>query len=347
MKKKVINLLKYVLVLGIAGLLLWFALKGQDINMVKDQIRHANFNWIILSLLIGLVSHVSRSLRWKMLIKPLGYNPRFINIFFAVFIGYFANLAVPRLGEVSKCGVLKKYEKIPINKLLGTMIVERAIDLLSLAICVAILIAFEFGRLSEFFKTRILEGELLSKFENNGLLITLALTGLVLIIGLFIILYKKFKHIKFFVKIRDLVMGMWEGIKSVKNVQNIPLFIFHSVFIWVLYFLMTYVALFSIEGTYDLDPIAGFATFVFGSFGMAAPVQGGIGAYHWLVIETLQYFDVAKSSAKSFAILMHGSQTFMIIIFGFISLILLPFINKSKNGKEGIASDREKNIQPN
>jgi glycosyltransferase 2 family protein len=334
LKKKLVSSIKFILFVAIGGFLLWLAFRGQDVSRVKTSIQNANYFWIILSLLLGLISHISRTIRWKMLIKPLGYNPRFINVFFAVFVGYFANLAFPRLGEVSKCGILKRYEDIPINKLLGTMIVERTLDLLSLFVFVVIIIFLEFDKLHSFFMEKILKNMILDKFENSGMAIVLFLVSILILVGIFILLYKRFKHKNFFMKVKNLVYGMWEGIKSIRMIKNKPLFIFHSVLIWSLYYLMTYVAMFSMKAIAGLGAVVGLAAFVFGSFGMAAPVQGGIGAYHELVSKTLQFYNVDSTDALGFATLMHGSQTFMIIIFGFLSLILLPIINnKVKHAK--------------
>ena len=283
--------------------------------------------WIGLTLIIGLASHISRAIRWRMLIIPLGYRPKLLNTFMAVMVGYFANLAFPRLGEVTKCGILKQYEGIPINRLLGTMIVERAVDLLCLLLCLVLVVALEFNLLSDFFLDWIfypLAGKVMD--SQMGLVIAGAVfVGLVI---LFFVLRPRFRHSGFYIKLRDLAYGVLEGARTIGRMKNKGAFIFHSVLIWGLYFLMSYVALFAFTGTESLGATAALAVFVFGSFGMVAPVQGGIGAYHLMASKTLELFQVTQIDALAYAFVMHGGQTFLLIVVGFLSLIILPVLNK-------------------
>ena len=332
MKKQLLTYLKFGLFLAFGGLLLYLAVRGQDIDKIKEAFRQANYSWVALSMLLGVISHISRTIRWNMLIRPLGYKPKFYNTFFAVMIGYFANIAFPRLGEVSKCGILNKYEKIPVNKLLGTMIVERSMDLLSLIAVFVFLIIFQFGKLSSFLDEYIFS-PLYSKVTGNWLFLVAFVLGLLLLLLLVIIFFNRIKRFPFYIKVSELIIGMWQGIKSVRDIQNKGAFIFHSIFIWVMYFAMTYVVFFALDGTAELGFWAALAVFVMGSIGMVAPAPGGLGPYHFMASETLILYGVVGEVAVAFAFIIHTAQTVMIIIAGFLSLILLPALN-SKSADE-------------
>lgn len=315
--------------------MLWLAIKGYDIKAIQKNILEADKWWIGLTLLLGLASHYSRAIRWRMLIQPLGFNPSIRNTFMAVLIGYFANLAFPRLGEVTKCGMLKKYEGIPINRLLGTMIVERAVDLLCLLFCLGLLFALEFRLLKGFFMDSVYLplAEVVAKSQYG-----LAIAGGVfaLLVLVFFLLRPRLRAMGLYIKIRDLAFGILDGIRSIGQMKNKGAFIFHSVLIWSLYFLMSYVGLKAFAGTASLGATVGLAVFVMGSFGMVAPVQGGIGAYHFMAISTLALYNVDGEVSRAYAVAMHGSQTLMLVVLGFISLVLLPILNKpvAKPGPE-------------
>ncbi len=333
MNKKIRTFLQYSFFILLAGVLLWLAFRGIAFEAIKEALRSANYWWILLSVVLGIVSHISRSIRWNMLIKPLGYTPRLINTFFAVMIGYFANLAFPRLGELSKCEILRRYEGVPINKLLGTMIVERAADLLSLIILMGVVIVFEFHFLKETIMTYLVD-PVLGTMQSNGKTLLLLGVALLLLFAAGIWLLRKFRHIPLFIRIRELAVGFAEGLKSIGKMENAWAFVFHSIFIWGLYYTMTYVAFFAFAETAHLGLMAGLVVFVFGSIGMVMPLPGGIGSYHSLVRLALSLYAVPAATAAAFATAIHAGQTFGIILFGFLSLILLPVINDKKAAVE-------------
>lgn len=329
MKKKLLSTLKFVLFLAFGGFLLWLVLRGQDIGQIKVYIKSANFWWIGLSVLLGLLSHISRSIRWNLLIQPLGYSPKLYNTFMAVMVGYFANLAFPRLGEVSKCVALKQYERVPINKLLGTMIVERASDLIMLIAFLVATLVFEFRTLSDFFMENI-AGGFADKFSSKS--DSLLLYGIILAIMVVggIIVWRIFRRSNLAYRLRDLMAGFVEGLKSIGKMKNKWHFIFHSLFIWAMYYMMTYTALFAFTDTAHLGLMAAMAIFVFGSLGMVAPVQGGIGAFHFMtVLVLMDVYSIDKSPSTAFAFVVHAAQTFLVIILGFFSLIILPIVNRN------------------
>jgi rfaE bifunctional protein nucleotidyltransferase chain/domain len=326
-KQRILSSAKFLFFLALGGVLLWLAISGQDFDQVISSMQDSSLLWIGLSVLLGIISHISRAVRWNILIQPLGYRPRLLNTFMAVMIGYFANLAFPRLGEVSKCVALKRYEGVPVNKLLGTMIVERAVDLVSLLTVTGLLLLLQFSVLRQFFGEYIVQPLQEKVSASSNSLLWLGVAAIVLALVATVIgrqlIRRGVGH-----KVKELMAGFIEGLKSVGKMQDKWWFLFHSVLIWLLYYLMTYVALLALGATNHLGLLAGLAVFVFGSFGMVAPVQGGIGAYHYMAKETLKIYGVPETDALAFAFLIHSAQTLMIIVLGFASVIGLPLLNK-------------------
>lgn len=336
MNQKLLTVLKFTIFLGIGIFLLWLAVKGQDLNRILEASKTANFTWIAFSMLLGFSCLFIRALRWNLLIRPLNYQPRIINTFFAVLTGYFANLAFPRLGEVSKCGVLNKYEKIPIDRLLGTMIVERSFDMLALLVLLITIVIFQFHVLGDFINSNLLPS-LKGKMGGAGRLLLYASVVFGLALIFIILLRKKLIKLKIIQKLIGLFKGIWHGIKSVKELKSVWAFLFQTILIWVLYFLMAYVGFYAFSATRHLSLWAGLAVLVFGSLGFVVPVQGGIGAYHYMASKTLIAYGIASDEALAYAFLLHGAQTIMMIFFGFVSLILLPLVNKKH--EESIPTD--------
>lgn len=324
-----------------AGILLWLAFRNQDVEKLRESLRNANYWWILLSMILGLISHLSRAIRWNMLIRPLGFNPRLINTFCAVMVGYFANLAFPRLGEITKCGILRKYEDVPINKLLGTMIIERAADLVTLTLLMIAVFIFEFALLKNYFVEHIAKPLEQGVTSNSTTLIVTTIAFLLVITGS-ILLFRRFRHLPIFIKIRELIIGFVEGLKTIKSLNNFWTFLFHSLFIWALYYTMTYIAFFAFVETEHLGLMTGLVVFVFGSIGMVLPLPGGLGSYHILVQKTLMLYNIGRAPAIAYATLVHAAQTFGIILLGFVSLLLLPVINRKRNAAKSMDLDIEK-----
>ncbi len=281
-------------------------------------------------MLFGLLSHFSRAMRWNLLIEPLGYRPKVLNTFFAVMVMYLANLAFPRFGEVSRVGILKKYEKIPFRKLLGTVIIERTSDFFMTFIFLGIVLLTQLDVIIEFFRKN---PELSKKLDNLPSVTSLIIIGIVFIIillALFVLIKKYFSKNIFFLKIADFLKQIIEGVKTIKNMEKKYAFIAHTIFIWIMYFMMLYIVFYTYESMSQLTILMGLTVMVMGSFGMIAPVQGGIGAWHFMTIETLIIYGINTSEAKIFALIMHGSMTLMLIVAGFLSLIALPIYNKNR-----------------
>jgi uncharacterized protein (TIRG00374 family) len=330
--------LRIIFFLGIGGFFIWLFLHNLTPGQKSDilfSLKIANYWWIILAIILGIISHFSRTLRWKMLLEPIGYNPKTYNVFFAVFIGYLANLALPRLGEVSRCGVLQRYEKIPFSKSFGTVITERAIDMTVFALMFFLNIFAQRAILYGYIEKQIyqpLEAKLSPGINFEGSITRISIIAFVLVLALLIIFRRVILLSKPYQKITSMIKGFWLGIISVTKLKNPWLFVFHSLFIWFMYLLMSWVVFMSLPGTRDLGLDAGLSVLLFGTIGIII-VQGGIGIYPAIVAETLLVYDTPSTTGYATGWLIWSAQTLMMLIAGSVSMILLPIFNRRKHEK--------------
>jgi glycosyltransferase 2 family protein len=338
LKNKISTIARFLFFLGIGIFFIWLFMRNLTHDQKKEimlSFRHADYAWIVFAVVLGILSHFIRSLRWKMLMEPMGYIPRTSNVFFAVMIGYLANLALPRLGEVSRCGILTRYEKIPFTKSFGTVITERAVDMMMFIILFFTTIYIQSDRLSSYIQTRVYD-PLASKLHfpiDFSLFFVVASIGTgVILLAAIILLWRMFRRSAFLQKIKSQILGFLEGIKSLYSIKQPLLFIFYSLAIWVLYLLMAYFVFYSLPDTAILGLEAGLGVLIFGSIGIMV-VQGGIGIYPAIVAETLILYSINKTTGYAMGWLIWSSQTLPIIILGILSLVLLPFLNKPTNVK--------------
>jgi hypothetical protein len=268
---------------------------------------------------------MSRAIRWKYTIQPLGKTPGFWNSFFTVMIGYVANLALPRLGEVTRPGLLAKYEGLPFNKLFGTIVAERVADLLILASIMAGIVLVEFDMLKELLFGYMEQG---TGNISIGKIVTIALVGMIGLAGFFFFMLSKSNN-PIFQKIRELLRGIFEGLISILKMENKGYFLLHTVFIWIMYIGMFWVCFFCLEETSNV-PLAGVvASFVMGSLAIVF-VQGGLGVFPLAIMNTLLLYGVSKSGALALGWILWTSQTLMVIVLGVASIPLLRFVNRNK-----------------
>ncbi len=307
-----------------------------DVKKTFSEIKNANLWWLGLSILVSLFAFVSRAYRWNLLIEPLGYKPSLKNTTAALMVGYLANFAVPRLGEVSRCGALSTAEKVPFDKLLGTVIVERVIDVLSLLIIIIITVAVQFDQVKNFFFEKFVYGvkDKAYSIMHAVWFMPVAIGGLVIVTIVVIYFMRSKATSTLMVKIRALLKGIVEGVKSVQNLRSVPLFLFHTIFIWTMYFFMAYFGFFALNATSGLGWQAGLMSLVAGGMGMSAPVQGGIGAYHYMVSQALYIYKIAINDGLAYAIMMHGSQFLVVILFGAVGYVVLWFGNKKRENAD-------------
>lgn len=327
--------LKYTISLAVAGGLFWYVYKDLDMASSIAKLKGANYSWVFLSMFLAVISHLFRAYRWNLILEPAGSKPTLSRTFVAVMVGYLANLVVPRMGEVSRCGVLKKTEGIPMTVSIGTVVAERVIDLISLMLIIFIGFMIEFDRLNEFL-SGFLYGKAQSLGENLLLLYILAGVACLGIVVLFLIarLFKeKIKKNSLFLKIRAFMREIIAGFMSIRRVKSPAIFWFCTTMIWFLYFLMSYVMMFALSATSALGVGAGIALLIMGGLGMSAPVQGGIGTYHALVTAVLVLYGIQEADGQVFAFLLHSSQTLLVIFLGSISLVLTLVVKKQPKQK--------------
>ncbi len=315
-------------------LLLWFAFRNINIKNLAEGLKNANYWWLLLSVLFGFFAFVSRARRWVILINPLGYNPSLINSFFALMTGYLANLALPRVGEITRCVALGKKEKIPVDQLVGTVVIERTIDFISLLIIMVIMLFTSGDLISQFFKESILiplQEKVFSLFGSVWILWVILITFSALVLFLLIRYKKNLKKIRFFAKMFGLARGIINGLKTITNLRRKWEFVFHTIFIWLNYALMTWVVVFALESTSHLTFGNSIFLLVIGGLAMSAPVQSGMGAFHYIISRGLAFVEGVKiEDGLVYALLSHESQLIFVVIIGAISFFMIFH----HNGKE-------------
>ncbi|MGB3774432.1 MAG: lysylphosphatidylglycerol synthase transmembrane domain-containing protein [Leeuwenhoekiella sp.] len=318
------KLLKTIVPLALGVFLIWYSLDSatpEQRATLWENIKNAEPGWIILSLTFGILSHLSRAYRWQFMLEPLGYTPAFANRFMAVMIAYLANLGVPRSGEVLRGATLTTYEKIPFEKAFGTIISERIADLIMLLLVVALALLLQSDDLFAFLKEKNI-----NPLFTVGVIVVL----LALLFGFFKLL--KMSQHTFAIKLRKFVSGLLEGMRSILQMEHKAAFIFHTVFIWVMYVLMFWVIKFTVPEIENAGFGVILAAFVVGSFSISA-TNGGIGVYPIAIGALLLVFDISKASGEAFGWILWGAQTLLVVVLGALSFIILPIYNNKRNRK--------------
>lgn len=264
--------------------------------------------------------------------KPMGYKTGFWNVFMSLMIGYFANLAIPRLGEVTRCGFLAKYESVPFQKGFGTVIAERAFDLLCYIVLFFLNLLLQYDVLAGYVNEKIYQ-PLAQKFTfiGKGYLLYSAIAAVLLVVVLFFLFRHKLEKYKLYKKIAGIIKDFIDGLKSLTKIKQPGLFLIYTLGIWILYFLMTYLCFFSISGMAGLSMLSALSVLVLGTIGIMV-VQGGVGIYPAIVAETLVLYGAVSTKAYALGWLIWSAQTVALIIAGIASLIILPLVNKQKHG---------------
>ncbi|GHA35739.1 membrane protein [Salinimicrobium marinum] len=301
--------------------LIWYSLSSATAEERQELWRNivlADSKWIWLSVLFGILSHLSRAYRWKYLLEPLGYYPRLANSFMAVMAGYLANMGIPRSGEVLRGATITTYEKVPFEKAFGTIVSERIADLVMLLLIVIFSLLLQTDTILSYFND-----ENINPFWSFGIFFILVLLG---IIALRII---KSSDWPIFIKVRNFARGLLEGMRSILKMRQKGAFIFHTVFIWLMYVLMFYVVKFTIPETVSLSWAAVMAAFIVGTFAIST-TSGGIGVYPVAMGAVLLLFGINQQAGEAFGWIVWGSQTLLTLVLGGLSLIFLPIINRKK-----------------
>jgi len=334
LKRTLGQILKIVAFLALGVLLLYFAFRGVAFDELAQTLNRVNFWWIGLSLLFAAISFFSRARRWILLIEPLGFKPSFRNTYHSLMIGYLSNYALPRLGELTRCVTLGKREKIPVDSLIGTVIVERLIDLVMLLLIMLILLFSWMEKFGTFFKNQVyapMEEKFIEVFGGAWVFWLILCAFLVIVSGLIYFFRKILVRFPLIRKIKDILTGVVSGLKTIYRMKRKWEFLLHSVLIWFLYILMTWVVVFSLEELSGLTFVDGMFLLVIGGLGMSAPVTAGFGAYHWITSRGLMVvYDFSLETGSAYAILAHESNSLLTIVLGALSYTLLMTSRKKR-----------------
>lgn len=325
MKKILLTILRYVIFLGLGVAIIFYtfnSLSVQDKEEMLSSIKSVRVLLLLPILVVGFFSHYFRALRWKLLLEPLNIHPSTTNVTFAVLIGYFTNLILPRAGEVAKCTVLARYEKVPADKMVGTILAERAFDV----VCLAVIIVLAFG----------MQGHVLGSFIHEHLAnassktksVLLGVLGLIALIIVLVIVYRRNKGNK----VGGFIENMGHGVKSILHMKKRWEFLGYTILIWIMYMLQIYIGFKCLPATDHLNMLAAFVVLVFGSFGMIF-TQGGIGAYPVAVAGILLAYNIDHNIGLAFGWVAWAVQTGIIIILGTIAFIFLPIYNRNYHAK--------------
>jgi uncharacterized protein (TIRG00374 family) len=329
LKKKALNILKYLLFAGGGVFLLYKVLEGQDFDSFLAIVDDTKWAYILLSVLCGYIAFVSRGIRWMQLLRPMGMDFKTIHAINAINFGYFANLLIPRIGEVARCTILGKKVGAPVDKLLGTVILERVIDTL-LLMCLFATVALL--KADDFF---VFLGENVVLPSTNKLIV-FGVSGVVLLVAvaLFFRRWRKRTTWAPLLKLIEWLKGLKDGIQSIKEVERRGEFIFHTFTIWFMYFLMTYLCFSALPAMEHLTVEDGLFIMLAGGIGMVIPAPGGIGAYHYVVITSLVFIGIENDVATAFATIVHSAQTLMVLLTGIMASAML-YVIKRKVAPDG------------
>lgn len=312
--------------LSIGAGLSYLFFKSLNLVELKQVIKTGNFSWCYLVLLVSILVYVFRVLRWQMLISSIGYKARLTSLFAALSLGYFVNFAVPRLGEITRCLSVKKQDNIPFMQLLGTVIIERVVDIICLIFVLLLTIILQFNQIIDFFEENIFkpiyEGIIVKIMAGNTLALVLALT-ITLGSSFLFFYFRKIILTKTPNIIVQFIRGLKEGLESISKLKQKNIFILYTFLIWVCYYLMTYFWFFVFPETSVLTLGACLTILSVGTIGRSVPIQGGgMGAYHFLVGQVVLLYGVTGIVGKTLATLIHAGQTFFTFAMGLVGLII-------------------------
>ena len=307
--------------------------------MLWQELSKARYEFVFLSLLFAFFAYFFRAYRWKLLIEPLNHRPSLTRIFFSLMTGYLANFAFPRIGEVTRCAVLNRTDKIPVDSLIGTVIIERTIDLIVLLFLLLFLFIFKLQSFGKFIYQQIfkpLSRLILDKVPTSLAFWLFIIAFFIVLIVLLYYFRRQLRKTYVFKQMRSLLKGIVAGIATVARLKSRTAFVIHTLLIWIFYYLMTYILVFSIPATSGLNLMDGLFILVIGGLGMSLPVQGGIGAFHWITSMGLTLYGISREDGLVFATLAHESQSVFAIALGLISITGIFIFTRRLKRKQGI-----------
>lgn len=321
-------ILKILMPLVLGGAILYWMYRGEDWH----QIRHImtdemDWSWMLLSFPFGILAQMFRGWRWKQSLEPVGEHPRTSTSIHAIFLSYAASLLIPRVGEFTRCGVLKRYDNVSFSKALGTVVTERAIDSLLIMGITALVLLLEMSTFGIFFrKTGTNLHTILHGFSWMGYLVVA-----ICAVAILILLHFLLRKLSIYNKVKATFSNIWQGVISLRNVRNIPLFVFFTLGIWMSYFLHYYLTFFCFDFTADLGIGCALVTFIVGSIAVIVPTPNGAGPWHFAVKTMLILYGVADEHALYFVLIVHTVQTMLVIALGIYAWLALNFTSKNQS----------------
>ncbi len=325
MPKKVIAFLQVFIGTGVAVLLLYYVFRNIEWDDFWNRAQDANYTWVIASVILSLVAYSTRAYRWNILLEPLGYNLKTYRTTLAVLIGYLANMVLPRLGEITRCGVLNRNDKVPVSIGLGSVVTERIIDVITLLILILISLIVESERLITFLSSAYKDLSI-----PNYVIFIVFIVGILGLVGLILFIKRKDQLRG---KFADLIKSFISGLLSLKDIKKPIGFVVSTVILWVTYYLMSYLIVFSLQETSHLGLGAGFMLLITGGIAFSIPVQNGFGTYHGMIAGMLLLYSIDETTGIFLATLLHTSQIVAMAVFGSVALIISALIRRTASKK--------------
>ena len=328
MKTILTNIAKIIAPILLGGAILYWMYRGEDFMRLRHVLlEEMDWTWMLLSFPFGILAQMFRGWRWKQTLEPIDEHPRMSTSIYAIFLSYAVSLIVPRLGEFTRCGVLKRYDGCSFSKALGTVVTERAIDTLLMGTVAGLTLLFQLSLFGTFFtQTGTSLDTIFERFSLTGYLVTA-----VCAIAILILLHILFQSFNIYSKVKATISGVWQGIISLKDVRNLPLFIFFTFGIWVSYFLHYYLTFFCFEATEHLGLACALVTFVVGSIAVIVPTPNGAGPWHFAVKTMLILYGVVDEYALYFVLIVHTVQTMLVVVLGIYAWAALSFTKRQIN----------------
>ena len=327
-RKKIFKkLLQVVFPLILGAFILFWVYRDFNFQRVGEVLFGGmNYGWMLLSLVFGVFANLFRGWRWKLALAPLDEYPKTANCVYAIFVSYASNLVIPRVGEVARCGVLSKYDGVSFSKSLGTVVSERMVDTLCVGLITGLVLLSQMPVFVDFFAETGTNVGRYAEVLTSGHFYLIILCALAALLLVFLLV----RNIAIFARIKGILKNVWMGIVALKDIKHIPLYIAYTLGIWACYFLEFFLAFYAFDFSSDLGIAAGLVMFVVGTLAVIVPTPNGAGPWHFAVMTMMMLYGVGKEDAGIFALLVHGIQTFLLILLGIYGLLALPFINKTK-----------------
>ena len=317
------NAAKVLLPLLLGGAILYWMYRDFDFRQIEQTMRHGmHWSWMLLSLPFGITAQLFRGLRWRQTLSPLGEHARRSTSVYAVFLSYATSLVIPRIGEFVRCGVLKRYDHVNFAKSLGTVVTERAVDSIVVLIVTAATLLLQLRVFNRFFVTTGTHlDQILGRFTTTGYLVTfVCLIATIVLLGILM------RSMKLSRKVKDTASNLWQGIISLKNVDNMPLWLFYTIAIWLSYFIHFYLTFYCFDATAHLGINSGLVAFVVGSIAVIVPTPNGAGPWHFSVKTMLILYGIESNTALMFVLIVHTVQTTLVVLLGILAWAALALM---------------------